>query len=250
MATKSPLHDPRNTVNPMIDAVTGEYAVIAPGHNFKSVTQKIAGIVLTSNTPLGWFFGLTVGGGIASLLVVGLTWLFLKGVGIWGVTIPGAWGFAIINFVWWIGIGHAGTLISAILLLFKQTWRNSINRFAEAMTIFAVVCAGTFPLIHVGRPWLAYWLFPYPNTMNVWPQFRSPLAWDVFAVSTYATISIVFWYIGMIPDFGTLRDRASTSSSSMVSRSNCSSRDHAGGEVLLWAAFARLARIDAALDSL
>ncbi len=149
-----------------------------------------------------------VASGVAMGLVIGCTWLFLKGVGIWGVTIPGAWGFAIINFVWWIGIGHAGTLISAILLLFKQTWRNSINRFAEAMTIFAVCCAGMFPLIHVGRPWLAYWLFPYPNTMNVWPQFRSPLAWDVFAVSTYASISMIFWYIGMIPDFGTLRDRA------------------------------------------
>jgi Ni/Fe-hydrogenase subunit HybB-like protein len=209
MATKGPLYDPHNpVVDPMIDPRTGEYAVIAPGHNFKSVTQMIAGIVLTSNTPLGWFFGLIVGGGIAMGVVIGITWLFLKGVGIWGVTIPGAWGFAIINFVWWIGIGHAGTLISAILLLFKQTWRNSINRFAEAMTIFAVCCAGIFPLIHVGRPWLAYWLFPYPNTMNVWPQFRSPLAWDVFAVSTYATISVVFWYIGMIPDFGTLRDRA------------------------------------------
>ena len=205
MATK-PTYDPQ--LDPMIDPRTGEYAVIAPGHNFKSVTQKIASIVLTSNTPLGWFFGLVVGGGIATGVVIGITWLFLKGVGIWGVTIPGAWGFAIINFVWWIGIGHAGTLISAILLLFKQTWRNSINRFAEAMTIFAVVCAGTFPLIHVGRPWLAYWLFPYPNSMNLWPQFRSPLAWDVFAVSTYATISIVFWYVGMIPDFGTLRDRA------------------------------------------
>ncbi len=209
MATK-PIPDPGRSkvIDPMIDPRTGEYAVIAPGHNFKSVTQKIAGIVLTSNTPLGWFFGMIVAAGVAQGVVVGITWLFLKGVGIWGVTIPGAWGFAIINFVWWIGIGHAGTLISAILLLFKQTWRNSINRFAEAMTIFAVVCAGTFPLIHVGRPWLAYWLFPYPNTMNVWPQFRSPLAWDVFAVSTYATISIVFWYVGMIPDFGTLRDRA------------------------------------------
>ncbi len=206
MATKGPIHDP--SLDPNLDPATGEYAVIAPGHNFKSVTQKISGIVLTSNTPLGWFFGLIVGAGVAMGVVVGVTWLFIKGVGIWGVTIPGAWGFAIINFVWWIGIGHAGTLISAILLLFKQTWRNSINRFAEAMTIFAVVCAGTFPLIHVGRPWLAYWLFPYPNTMNVWPQFRSPLAWDVFAVSTYAIISIVFWYIGMIPDFGTLRDRA------------------------------------------
>ena len=148
----------------MIDPRTGEYAVIAPGHNFKSVTQKIAGIVLTSNTPLGWFFGLIVGAAAWRRgVVIGCTWLFLKGVGIWGVTIPGAWGFAIINFVWWIGIGHAGTLISAILLLFKQTWRNSINRFAEAMTIFAVVCAGMFPLIHVGRPWLAYWLFPYPE---------------------------------------------------------------------------------------
>ncbi|MCL2659515.1 MAG: polysulfide reductase NrfD [Acidobacteriaceae bacterium] len=194
--------------DPMIDPRTGEYAVIAPGHNFRSVTQKIAGMVLTSKTPMGWFFGVVVAAGVVQGLNVGLTWLFLKGVGIWGVTIPGAWGFAIINFVWWIGIGHAGTLISAILLLFKQTWRNSINRFAEAMTIFAVVCAGIFPLIHVGRPWLAYWLFPYPNTMNVWPQFRSPLAWDVFAVSTYATISVVFWYIGMVPDFGTFRDRA------------------------------------------
>jgi hypothetical protein len=202
MATKTPINDP------MIDPRTGEYAVIAPGHNFKSVTQKIAGLVLTANTPLGWFFGLIVAAGIAQGVVIGVTWLFLKGVGIWGITMPGAWGFAIINFVWWIGIGHAGTLISAILLLFKQTWRNSINRFAEAMTIFAVVCAGMFPLIHVGRPWLGYWLFPYPSTMNVWPQFRSPLAWDVFAVSTYATISIVFWYIGMVPDFGTLRGQS------------------------------------------
>src|ERR1700709_1623450 len=200
MATKGPIHDPHNkVVDPMIDPRTGEYAVIAPGHNFKSVTQKIAGIVLTSNTPLGWFFGLIVAVGVAQLFVIGVTWLLLKGVGIWGVTIPGAWGFAIINFVWWIGIGHAGTLISAILLLFKQQWRNSINRFAEAMTIFAVCCAGIYPLLHVGRPWLAYWLFPYPNTMNVWPQFRSPLAWDVFAVSTYATISIGFWLVGIIP---------------------------------------------------
>src|SRR5580704_18853338 len=202
MATKTPINDP------MIDPRTGEYAVIAPGHNFKSVTQKIAGIVLTSNTPLGWFFGLIVASGVATLLVIALTWLFLKGVGIWGVTMPGAWGFAIINFVWWIGIGHAGTLISAILLLFKQTWRNSINRFAEAMTLFAVACAGMFPLLHMGRPWLGYWMFPYPNTMGVWPQFRSPLVWDVFAVSTYATISAVFWYVGLVPDFATMREKA------------------------------------------
>jgi len=194
--------------DPMLDPITGEVRVLAPGHTFKSVTEKISRIVLTAHTPLGWFGGFLLASSVATLVLIAVTWLFLKGVGIWGITQPVAWGFAIINFVWWIGIGHAGTLISAILLLFKQTWRNSINRFAEAMTIFAVVCAGLFPLIHVGRPWLAYWLFPYPNSMNVWPQFRSPLLWDVFAVSTYATISVVFWYIGMIPDLGTLRDRA------------------------------------------
>jgi Ni/Fe-hydrogenase subunit HybB-like protein len=202
MATKEPINDP------MLDPITGEIRVIAPGHTFKSVTEKISRIVLTSHTPLGWFGGFMLAGGAATLLLVAVTWLFLRGTGIWAITQPVAWGFAIINFVWWIGIGHAGTLISAILLLFKQSWRNSINRFAEAMTIFAVVCAGMFPLIHVGRPWLGYWLFPYPNSMNVWPQFRSPLLWDVFAVSTYATISVVFWYIGMVPDLGTLRDRS------------------------------------------
>jgi Ni/Fe-hydrogenase subunit HybB-like protein len=197
-----------STNDPMLDPITGEVVVIAPGHSFKSVTEKLSRIVLTAHTPVGWFIGFLIAGGIVMVLLTCLTWLFLKGVGIWGLDIPVGWGFAIVNFVWWIGIGHAGTLISAILLLFKQTWRNSINRFAEAMTIFAVICAGMFPLIHVGRPWLGYWLFPYPNSMSIWPQFRSPLLWDVFAVSTYATISVVFWYIGMIPDLGTLRDRA------------------------------------------
>src|SRR6202522_3041909 len=204
MATKPEL--PVN--DPQLDPTTGEFRVIAPGYTFKSVTDVISRIVLTPHTPMGWFFGFMLASTICLMLFTAVTWLFLKGVGIWGLDIPVGWGFAIINFVWWIGIGHAGTLISAILLLFKQQWRNSINRFAEAMTIFAVVCAGMFPLIHVGRPWLGYWLFPYPNTMNVWPQFRSPLLWDVFAVSTYATTSVVFWYIGMIPDFGTMRDRA------------------------------------------
>ena len=193
-----------------IDPATGEFRVLEPGQTFKTVTAKISDIVLTPHTPLGWFALFGIGGAVATLLLTAVTWLFLKGTGIWAVTQPVAWGFAIINFVWWIGIGHAGTLISAILLLFKQGWRNSINRFAEAMTIFAVVCAGMFPLIHVGRPWLGYWLLPYPNSMTVWPQFRSPLLWDVFAVSTYATISVVFWYIGMVPDFGTMRDRAKT----------------------------------------
>ncbi|HUH63097.1 MAG TPA: NrfD/PsrC family molybdoenzyme membrane anchor subunit [Terracidiphilus sp.] len=196
------------TKDPRRDPVTGEYRVIAPGQTFKTVTDKISKIVLTPHTPLGWFAYFVIAGGGAITLLTAVTWLFLIGVGIWGITMPVAWGFAIINFVWWIGIGHAGTLISAILLLFKQQWRNSISRFAEAMTIFAVMCAALFPLIHVGRPWLGYWMLPLPFTMTVWPQFRSPLEWDVFAVSTYATISIVFWYVGMIPDFGTFRDRA------------------------------------------
>ena len=196
------------TGDPGIDPATGEFRVIGQGQTFRSVTEKITRIVLTPRTPLGWFAIFSVAGAGATMLMVAVTWLFLKGIGIWGVTQPVAWGFAIINFVWWIGIGHAGTLISAILLLFKQGWRNSISRFAEAMTIFAVVCAGMFPVLHLGRPWLGYWLFPYPSTMTVWPQFRSPLMWDVFAVSTYATISVVFWYIGMVPDLGTMRDRA------------------------------------------
>jgi len=194
--------------NPGTDPKTGEFRVVGVGETFRSITEKISSIVLTPHTPLGWFALFTVAGGGAAVLLTAVTWLFLKGTGIWAISQPVAWGFAIINFVWWIGIGHAGTLISAILLLFKQTWRNAISRFAEAMTIFAVVCAGMFPLIHTGRPWLAYWMLPLPYTMTVWPQFRSPLLWDVFAVSTYATISVVFWYIGMVPDFGTLRDRS------------------------------------------
>jgi molybdopterin-containing oxidoreductase family membrane subunit len=143
------------------------------------------------------------------MLLATISYLLLKGVGIWGVNVPVGWGFDIINFVWWIGIGHAGTLISAILLLLRQQWRTSINRFAEAMTLFAVAAAAQFVVFHTGRPWLAiYWLFPYPNTMGLWPQFRSPLMWDVFAVSTYFTISAIFWFVGLIPDLATLRDRS------------------------------------------
>jgi molybdopterin-containing oxidoreductase family membrane subunit len=172
------------------------------------VTDTISAIVLTRRTPLGWFIGFGIAFALVMLLLYAVTYLLVVGVGIWGINMPVAWGFAIINFVWWIGIGHAGTLISAILLLFRQEWRTSINRFAEAMTLFAVACAGLFPLIHLGRPWLFYWLFPYPNTMGVWPQFRSPLVWDVFAVGTYATVSFLFWFVGLIPDLATLRDRA------------------------------------------
>jgi molybdopterin-containing oxidoreductase family membrane subunit len=190
------------------DSAVGASRLIAPGQSLRSVTEKITSIALAPRTPQGWMVLMAVAGALVLLLLVSLAVLLLRGVGIWGVNQPVAWGLAIVNFVWWIGIGHAGTLISAILLLFRQRWRNSISRFAEAMTVFAVVCAGLFPVIHLGRPWLFYWLFPYPNSMQMWPQFRSPLLWDVFAVCTYATLSIVFWYVGMIPDFATLRDRA------------------------------------------
>ncbi len=156
----------------------------------------------------GWWRELLAHPRRLGVLGISVPWLLYRGVGIWGINIPVGWGFAIVNFVWWIGIGHAGTLISAILLLFNQQWRNSINRFAEAMTLFAVACAGLFPLLHLGRPWLFYWLIPYPNTMGVQPQFRSPLVWDVFAVTTYATVSLLFWFVGLLPDLATLRDRS------------------------------------------
>ena len=184
--------------------------VIGPNHNYTTISDKISGVVLNGqkDVPIFWYAGLMTGLALLGGLGHGVLWLLLKGVGVWGLNIPVGWGFAIINFVWWIGIGHAGTLISAILLLFKQDWRTSINRFAEAMTLFAVACAGMFPLLHVGRPWLAFWLLPYPNTMGLWPQFRSPLIWDVFAVSTYATVSLLFWYTGLVPDLATMRDKS------------------------------------------
>jgi Ni/Fe-hydrogenase subunit HybB-like protein len=190
------------------DVANERAPVIEPGYTFGTITDKISSIVLTRPTSLGWVVGFGAGFLVTMMLLFALGYLFIRGTGIWGINIPIGWGFAIVNFVWWIGIGHAGTLISAILLLLRQSWRNSINRFAEAMTLFAVACAGIFPLVHTGRPWLAYWMFPYPNTMNYWPQFRSPLLWDVFAVSTYFTISLLFWFIGLIPDLATLRDRA------------------------------------------
>ncbi len=195
---------------------TGRTAVIQPGHTFATVTDKISAIVLTHRTPKGWLVGFAISFSLMMMLFYTIGYLVMKGVGIWGINIPVGWGFDIINFVWWIGIGHAGTLISAILLLLKQQWRTSINRFAEAMTLFAVACAGLYPVLHTGRPWLAYWLFPYPNTMQVWPQFRSPLIWDVFAVSTYATVSLMFWFVGLIPDLATLRDRARNRSGQII----------------------------------
>jgi len=183
-------------------------ALVGPGQTFDSVTRKVEGITLARRTPLGWWVGFGIGFLLVMVLLYAIGYLLLMGVGIWGIMIPVAWGFAITNFVWWIGIGHAGTLISAILFLLRQQWRTSINRFAEAMTLFAVACAGLFPLLHLGRPWFFYWLFPYPATTGVWPQFRSPLIWDFFAVATYFTVSLVFWYLGLIPDLAGLRDRA------------------------------------------
>ena len=197
-----------STFPPSETAVTHGSPVLAAGHTYTTVTEKISSVVLAR--PGGWAFkagfALAVLG--VMLLTAAVSWLLLRGVGVWGIDIPVAWGFAIVNFVWWIGIGHAGTFISAMLYLMFQSWRTSINRFAEAMTLFAVACAGMFPLLHLGRPFEFFWLLPYPNTMWLWPQFRSPLVWDVFAVSTYGTISLVFWYVGLIPDLATLRDRA------------------------------------------
>jgi molybdopterin-containing oxidoreductase family membrane subunit len=195
---------------------TGTPPVIAPGHTFGTVTDKISSIVLTRKTSTGWYAGFAAAFLLTVMLCVSVTYLFVRGIGIWGNNVPVGWAFEITNFVWWIGIGHAGTLISAILLLLRQTWRTSINRFAEAMTLFAVICAGLFPAIHTGRPWLDYWLLPYPNTMGIWPQFRSPIMWDVFAVTTYATVSLLFWFVGLIPDLATLRDRSQSKTGRVI----------------------------------
>jgi molybdopterin-containing oxidoreductase family membrane subunit len=190
--------------------------VLGPGHTYGSVTDKISSIVLTRPTSRGWLAGFAVCFALVMMLTVAVTYLIAKGVGIWGINIPIGWGFAIVNFVWWIGIGHAGTLISAILFLLNQKWRTSINRFAEAMTLFAVMCAGLFPLLHAGRPWYGFWMFPYPSVMGIWPQFRSPLIWDVFAVSTYFTVSLLFWFVGLIPDLATLRDRSTSKAKQII----------------------------------
>src|SRR6195952_1434263 len=181
--------------------------LVENNRSFSWITDKICGII-EGKTPTWWWVCFILACFIASFTVAGIPYLVSTGVGVWGHANPVNWAWDIVNFVFWVGIGHAGTLISAILLLMRQQWRTSINRFAEAMTIFAVMCAGMFPLLHVGRPWLAYWLLPYPNVMSMWPQFRSPLEWDVFAVSTYATVSVLFWYTGLVPDLATLRDRA------------------------------------------
>jgi Ni/Fe-hydrogenase subunit HybB-like protein len=182
--------------------------LVAHGETYTSITEKIATTVIERKTPNGMKITLAITTMLLLVFGVAVFQLFSKGIGVWGNNIPVGWAFDITNFVWWIGIGHAGTLISAVLLLLHQHWRNAINRFAEAMTLFAVACAGLFPILHLGRPWLAYWLGPYPNTMSMWPNFRSPLVWDVFAVTTYLIVSFMFWYVGLIPDLASMRDRA------------------------------------------
>jgi Ni/Fe-hydrogenase subunit HybB-like protein len=197
----SPNHAPR--------AWPGE-ALVAPGQTLESVTRTISDIPLLHPFPRFWWtvFGLALV--FVMVLLTAIAWVFTRGIGIWGVNEPVAWGFAIGNFVWWIGIGNAGTFISASLLLMHQPWRTSINRLAEAMTLFAVACAALFTLIHLGRPEFVYWLVPYPGTTGLWPQFRSPLDWDLFAVSTYGVVSLMFWYVGLLPDLATMRDRSAT----------------------------------------
>ncbi len=185
-----------------------EDAPLIAGHpTFSDITDQISGIT-ERRTPPVWYLALGAAVSLLMVLVGSVGYLVWEGVGIWGLNNPVGWGWAIINFVWWVGIGHAGTLISAILFLLRQRWRTSINRFAEAMTLFAISCALIFPAIHVGRIWVVYWMFPVPNQMGMWPNFRSPLLWDVFAVSTYFTASLLFWYTGLIPDLATFRDRA------------------------------------------
>src|SRR5258708_6010197 len=188
--------------------VPEEAPILAPGNTFESINDKLSSIVLRPGILRGWLLGFAVAFMVVMLFLYAVANLLVRGIGIWGVNVPVGWGFDIVNFVWWIGIGHAGTLISAILLLMRQEWRTSINRFAEAMTLFAVACAGLFPILHLGRPELFYFLIPYPANTGVWPQFRSPLIWDFFAISTYGLVSFLFWFVGLLPDLATLRDRA------------------------------------------
>jgi Ni/Fe-hydrogenase subunit HybB-like protein len=197
-----------SVVNPRISPLGYPTNLFTGEPSFETVNETIGSVVLRDRQPRPWWIGFIIAFTLLMILFLAISWLLIRGVGIWGINIPVAWGYAIVNFVWWIGIAHAGTFISAILLLMFQHWRTAINRFSEAMTLFAIACAGMFPLLHLGRPWVFYWLFPYPDTMKMWPQFRSPLVWDVFAVGTYFTVSLLFWYLGLVPDLATVRDRS------------------------------------------
>jgi len=187
--------------------VLNETPLTGEGTTFRSITEVVSRVT-ENKAPRGWWIAFLFASSFTGILGIAVGYLFYTGVGVWGNNAPVYWAWDITNFVWWIGIGHAGTLISAVLFLFRQKWRTAINRFAEAMTIFAVICALIFPGIHVGRAWYAYFMLPLPNEMQLWPNFKSPLIWDVFAVSTYFTVSLLFWYVGLVPDFATLRDRA------------------------------------------
>lgn len=198
-----------STVSEVSDNPMARPKLVLGDQNYHTVTEAVSRIS-EGKTPKEWYIAFAITGGITGMLGLMLAYLVMTGVGVWGNNSPVGWAWDITNFVFWIGIGHAGTLISAILYLFRQKWRTSINRFAEAMTLFAVACAGIYPLFHVGRVWVAWWLFPLPYSQGMWPNFRSPLLWDVFAVSTYATVSLLFWYVGLIPDLATLRDRATS----------------------------------------
>ena len=194
-------------LDPFADNPKKRTLLVQGGLTFGQVTEKVCTVIEGKTSKIWWMcLGVTLS--LLSVLGISIGYLIWEGVGIWGVNNPVGWGWAIVNFVFWVGIGHAGTLISAILFLLRQNWRTGVNRFAEAMTLMAVACAGIFPGVHIGRVWAAYWMFPVPNQMALWPNFRSPLLWDMFAVSTYATVSLLFWYVGLIPDLATARDRA------------------------------------------
>ena len=181
--------------------------LVAGNLSFHDITEMVS-VHTEKKTPPRWYMAFSLALAGLATLGLALAYKIWNGPGVWGLNNPVFWGWAIVNFVWWVGIGHAGTLISAVLFLFRQKWRTSINRAAEAMTLFAVACALIFPGVHIGRTWVAYWMFPIPNQMGMWPNFKSPLIWDVFAVSIYGTVSLLFWYVGLIPDLGTIRDRA------------------------------------------
>jgi molybdopterin-containing oxidoreductase family membrane subunit len=185
-----------------------EMRLLPSDASYASITAAVSAPLLDRSPGQRWWIAVTAAGALTLLLFISIGVLFAAGVGIWGVNTSVIWGFAIANYVWWLGIGHAGTLISSLLLITRQSWRASINRFAEATTLFAASIAGLFPILHLGRPYLFYWLFPYPSTMTVWPQWRSPLVWDFFAIASYILFSLLFWYIGLIPDAAALRDRA------------------------------------------
>ncbi len=197
-----------------LDPISGRKDLVEGGVSFHDVTEAVCDPIEKPN--IKWWLAFIMSLGLLGIYGLSVGWLLWWGVGVWGLNNPIDWGWAIVNFVFWIGIGHAGTLISAVLFLFRQDWRTGVNRSAEAMTIFAVVCALQFPTFHAGRPWMLYWSLPLPNQMGMWPNFRSPLLWDVFAVSTYGTVSLMFWYVGLVPDLATVRDRAKSKLSKLA----------------------------------